>query len=100
MTEMKRPGRGLDHRGRGNVKHSARRLALARQDTSQCDELVRVPQPTFLLRSRPLRGVDGIRNLRRALKILLRQCGLKAPSVEIEDAKQDGGQDGRRATKT
>jgi hypothetical protein len=68
MTEMKRPGRGLDHRGRGNVKHSVRRLALARQDTSQCHEQVRVPQPTFLLRSRPLRGVDGIRSLRRALK--------------------------------
>jgi hypothetical protein len=63
-------------------------------------KLVRVPQPTFLLRLRPLPGVDGIRNMRRALKILLRQCGLKATSVEIEDAKEGGGQDGRRATKT
>jgi hypothetical protein len=95
---MKRPGRGLDHRGRGNVKHSARRLALARQDTSQCDELVRVPQPTFLLRSRPLRGVSEPAT--GAQKPYCGQCGLKALSVEIEDVKQDGGQDGRRATKT
>lgn len=39
-------------------------------------------RPTFLLRLRPEPNVDGIRALRRALKFMLRACGLRAISVE------------------
>ena len=40
--------------------------------------------PTFHLRLRPVRGVDGTKALRAALKNLLRQFGLRALSVEVE----------------
>jgi hypothetical protein len=36
----------------------------------------------FLLRMRPKKGVHAIHALRRALKFLLRSCGLRAVSVE------------------
>jgi hypothetical protein len=39
---------------------------------------------TFVLRLRPLKGVDPIRALRWVLKNLLRQHGLRALSVEQE----------------
>jgi len=41
-------------------------------------------QPTFLLRLRPVPGVDAVKALRAALKKLLRQFGLRAVSIEIE----------------
>ena len=39
---------------------------------------------TFLVRLRALPGVDGVRALRAALKVLLRRFGLQAVSVEEE----------------
>jgi hypothetical protein len=39
---------------------------------------------TYVLRLRPLPGVDAARALRWALKGLLRQCGLQCVSVEEE----------------
>jgi hypothetical protein len=41
-------------------------------------------RPTFLLRLRPLKGVDPIRALRHVLKRLLRDYGMRALSVEEE----------------
>jgi hypothetical protein len=40
--------------------------------------------PVFLVRLCALPGVDGIRALRAALKVLLRRFGLKCVSIEIE----------------
>jgi len=42
--------------------------------------------PVFLVRLRALPGVDGIRALRSALKVLLRRYGLKCVSIEEETA--------------
>jgi hypothetical protein len=36
----------------------------------------------FLLRLRPKKGIEPIRSLRRALKYLLRSCGLRALSIQ------------------
>ena len=47
--------------------------------------------PVFLVRLRALPGVDAIRALRAALKVLLRRFGLQCVSVE-EEAEQTGGQ--------
>jgi hypothetical protein len=44
-------------------------------------------RPTFLLRLQPLKGVDPIRALRHVLKRLLRDCGMRALSVEEEERK-------------
>jgi hypothetical protein len=41
-------------------------------------------RPTFVLRLQPLKGVDPIRALRHTLKRLLRNCGMRALSVEEE----------------
>jgi hypothetical protein len=38
--------------------------------------------PTFVLRLRPEPGIDPVRALRAALKVLLRRFGLKAIEVE------------------
>jgi hypothetical protein len=43
------------------------------------------PRPTFLIELRPQPGVDAVRALRMALKVLLRRFGLKAVKVEIKD---------------
>ena len=50
----------------------------------------------FLVRLRPLPGVDAIRALRAALKTLLRRYGLRCESVEIEKLPQSpkGGANG------
>jgi hypothetical protein len=40
--------------------------------------------PVFLVRLRALPGVDAVRALRAALKVLLRRYGLQCVSVEIE----------------
>jgi hypothetical protein len=53
-----------------------------------------IQQPIFLVRLRALPGVDGIRALRVALKVL-RRHGLKCLSIEVEPANH-GGEDGRR----
>jgi hypothetical protein len=45
----------------------------------------------FLLRLRALPGVDGVRALRAALKVLLRCL-----SVEVEATNQEEASDGRR----
>jgi len=42
----------------------------------------------FLLRLRPKKGVHAIHALRRALKFMLRRCGLKA--VHVEEIPQAG----------
>ena len=42
-------------------------------------------RPIYVLRLQPLPCVDGIRALRRALKYLLRACGLRCISVEWSD---------------
>ena len=42
------------------------------------------PRPIFILRLRPEPRVDPTKALRRALKLLLRHCGLRALSVEEE----------------
>jgi hypothetical protein len=43
-------------------------------------------RPTYLVRLRPEPGVDATRALRRALKILLRACRLRAISIEEEES--------------
>jgi hypothetical protein len=42
---------------------------------------------TYLIRLRPQPGVDAIRALRAALKVLLRRFGLKAIEVKEEKSK-------------
>jgi hypothetical protein len=48
--------------------------------------------PVFLVRLRPLPGVDAVRALRAALKTLLRKYGLRCESVEeeITNANDEG----------
>jgi hypothetical protein len=41
-------------------------------------------QPTFMVRLRPGKGVDAVRNLRLALKFLARRFGLRAIDVREE----------------
>jgi len=43
-------------------------------------------RPIYLLRLQPLKGVDVIRALRRLLKRLLRDFGMRAISIEKEPA--------------
>jgi hypothetical protein len=45
-------------------------------------------RPIFLVRLRPEKDIDGVRNLRLALKFLLRRFHLRCVSVE---AIEDGG---------
>jgi hypothetical protein len=45
-------------------------------------------RPIFVLRLRPLPGVDAVRALRAGLKILLRRFGLQALSVELETSNE------------
>ena len=47
-------------------------------------------RPTFLLRLRPLPRVDPIKALRKALKLLLRQCSLQCLAVTEIETKQTG----------
>jgi hypothetical protein len=42
-------------------------------------------RPIYVLRLQPLPRVDGVKALRRALKYLLRACGLRCISVEWAD---------------
>jgi len=45
---------------------------------------------TYVIRVRPLKGVDGAKALRWALKYLLRSCKLKCISIEeIADDDQE-----------
>jgi hypothetical protein len=78
----------------------ARKSPTTRQVSDALDDhsqgAVRCTMPVFLVRLRALPGVDGIRALRAALKVLLRRHKLKCLSVEIEPAKPKGGDDGRR----
>jgi hypothetical protein len=46
-------------------------------------------RPIFVLRLRPLPGVDAVRALRAALKTLLRRFGLHALSVELEQEAEN-----------
>ena len=41
----------------------------------------------YVLRLRPLPRVDGIKALRRGLKLLLRQCGLQC--LEVTEVKRN-----------
>jgi hypothetical protein len=41
--------------------------------------------PTYVIRLRPQPGVDAVRALRAALKVLLRRFGLKAIEVTEEE---------------
>jgi Fe2+ transport system protein FeoA len=41
-------------------------------------------RPIYVLRLRPLEGIDPIHALRRLLKFALRVCGMRAISVEEE----------------
>jgi hypothetical protein len=41
-------------------------------------------RPIYVIRLRPNPGVDAIRALRRALKILLRSCGMRTLSIDEE----------------
>lgn len=43
------------------------------------------PRPTFTVRLRPEPGVDAMRALRAALKVLLRRFGLKAIDIKEEE---------------
>ena len=45
------------------------------------------PRPTYTVRLRPLPGVDAVRALRAALKVLLRRFGLKALEVRQSNNK-------------
>ncbi len=45
--------------------------------------------PIYVLTVRPLRGVDHVKALRRALKYLLRSCGLVCTS--IQQIPEEGG---------
>lgn len=42
-------------------------------------------RPTFIVRLQPKPGVDAVRALRAALKVLLRRFGLKAIEVKQEE---------------
>jgi hypothetical protein len=42
------------------------------------------PRPIYIVRLRPLPGIDAVRALRAALKVLLRRFGLKAIEVKEE----------------
>jgi hypothetical protein len=46
-------------------------------------------RPTFLLRLQPLKGVDPVRALRHALKRLLRDYGMRAPSQLKRSVNRD-----------
>jgi hypothetical protein len=59
-------------------------VSNALDDRSQA--AARCTMPVFLVRLRALPGVDGIRALRSALKVLLRRYGLKCVSIEEETA--------------
>jgi hypothetical protein len=50
--------------------------------------------PVFLVRLCALPGIDGIRALRAALKVLLRKYGLKCVSVEVETANPQEAEHG------
>jgi hypothetical protein len=50
--------------------------------------------PVFLVRLRALPGVDAVRALRAALKVLLRRFGLKCLSIEVETASLEEAEDG------
>jgi hypothetical protein len=41
-------------------------------------------RPIFIIRLRPEPGVDPIRNLRHALKHLLRAYGMRAIAIDVE----------------
>jgi hypothetical protein len=44
-------------------------------------------RPTYVLHLQPAQGVDGIRMLRAALKVLLRRFRLRCISISIEEKK-------------
>jgi hypothetical protein len=46
-------------------------------------------RPVFLLRLRPLPGVDGVRAVRAALKVLLRRFRLQCVTIETEAMEDD-----------
>jgi hypothetical protein len=59
-------------------------LVMTLQD-NQTRELDRASdRPVFILRLRPLKGVDAVRGLRWILKTVLRQFGFQAISCEEE----------------
>ena len=45
------------------------------------------PRPIFVIKLRPEPGVDGVRALRRALKVLLRRFRLRCTDIRQESAK-------------
>jgi hypothetical protein len=52
---------------------------------------MKINRPVYSLRLRPEKGVeDPIRALRRALKVLLRQFGLRAIAAHEERGSNDG----------
>ena len=63
-------------------------LPMTLSDTDDAENPGRSGQatarPIFIVRLRPQPGIDGIRALRLALKVLLRRFGLKAIEVKEE----------------
>jgi hypothetical protein len=47
----------------------------------------RKTSPVFIIRLRPRAGVDAIKALRAALKLLGRRYGLRAVKIETEDER-------------
>jgi hypothetical protein len=50
---------------------------------------VKVDRPTFVVTLRPEPRVEPIRALRRLLKVLLREYGMKCTSVDLIDGKEE-----------
>jgi hypothetical protein len=51
----------------------------------------REPPSEFVVRLRPLPGVDAIRALRQLLKVALRRFGLKCVSIAEQKEHDNGG---------
>ena len=49
----------------------------------------RQPRPTYTVHLRPLPGVDAVRALRGALKVMLRRFGLQAVGIEVSQSSKE-----------
>ena len=49
----------------------------------------RQPRPVYTVRLRALPGVDAVRALRAALKVLLRRFGLQAVGIEVSQLTRE-----------
>ena len=55
-------------------------------------------RPIYLLRLRPLPRVDGVKALRRGLKMLLRHCGLQCLELKLETPTEKSHAANRKAS--